>query len=875
MSNTNVEVQGTSKRKFTPMAIVAIMAVLAVAVAMFAAVANGYEDNYSPVKRPVSVEKQLVEGSMADDTTEFMFEIIVSPDYINNAQNKIDKASVSGVIYGANGDYIEENNYTMTNHRIEFTLKAGQKILFENMPFAHDDEGCIFIVNELIDPSSDTAKAGYDFSKAEVPTKNAVVKVDGASVTAKAVYDAYTKYLYYDDKSEIVEGNVREDSLEPVYAYLDAKGNEVSNPNCDKNDYKYVDAYFDVNNNRIDNPNCDPNDYYDRIYFNDNTDSTTANWVFDIYQNGKWVYYDSDGNVVNDPTGDSETDRGGGYVVDGKFVAFVKQIKAYHDKDGKEITPNWVKYEHAYVNYVTEVVFTNKKVASPRPLKVTKEVEPLEENAPADSATVFNFELTISPSSTDINYAGRKVSGVITKVDSSVPPSLPTDYTFDKDHKITFSLLAGESIEFADMPFAVGDTDGTYIIKELPYASTSTDDKDAAAYELGNISADNVDNVDKGTCAVDMTVKAMGAAKGTLGAENKDLTTITVKNKQVEAPSWESPIDGKATVTIAKTLDGAVDSDTPFKFEMIISPEWANPEYYIGTNSDPVTITGTIYGKNDDREISSRTYNIVQNKVTGIELRADQYITFTDVPYKAVENTQSAIIVNELLEDGIAKSYVLQSYEISKGSDLGFDRAAADKIVNSEESVSSMLAPSGATEKTATGVYGELADDAFDVTFTNAPAGNMLTVTKSLEGFDFGKYATANVAFNVYKFDTKEACDAFIRGGSAQNATWRDTLAIRLTANGAQSAVLTGLSEGYYAVEEISATNMKVAGLNVTRKPVYIAADAGEEFSVSFDNTFDDQNTYENSIVNSYKKVYDKDGKITWQRYQNGEPVTD
>ena len=880
MSNTNVEVQGTSKRKFTPMAIVAIMAVLAVAVAMFAAVANGYEDNYSPVKRPVSVEKQLVKDSMADDTTEFMFEIIVSPDYINNAQNKIDKASVSGVIYDANGDYVEENNYTMTNHRIEFTLKAGQKILFENMPFAHDDSGCIFIVNELIDPSSDTAKAGYDFSKAEVPTENAVVKVDddGASVTAKAVYDAYTKYLYYDDKGEIVEGNVREDSLEPVYAYLDAKGNEVSNPNCDKNDYKYVDAYFDVNNNRIDNPNCDPNDYYDRIYFNDNTDSTTANWVFDIYQNGKWVYYDSDGNVVNDPTGDSETDRGGGYVVDGKFVAFVKQIKAYHDKDGKEITPNWVKYEHAYVNYVTEVVFTNKKVASPRPLKVTKEVEPLEENAPADSATEFKFELTISPGSTDINYDGRKVSGVITKVDSSVPPSLPKDYTFGENHAITFGLHAGESIEFADMPFALDDKDGTYIIKELSYETKEgTEEQPAASYKFGTVSAD------KGTCTVtkDGDVhhdsNALGTATGTLGANG--LTTVTVTNRQVTPPSQETPVDGNAKVTISKMLEGADDPDATFDFEMIISPEWATPEHYIGTNTEPVSITGTVYNKSDGKEIGSKTYNVVQNRVTGIELKAGQYITFADVPYKHVEGEPGAVIVNELLEGVVAKSYNLQGYTVDTGKDLGFGQATQDTIVNTDNTpVSSLLAPSGATDKTATGVYGELVLDEsgngeFGVTFTNAPAGSKLTVTKNLEGFDFGKYDEANVAFNVYRFDTEADCVAFVRNGNAQNATWKGTLAMHLTANGVQSTELAGLDEGYYAIEELSATNMKV--VDIARKHVHVTAGVGGEFTVSFSNTFDDQNTYENAIVNSYKKVIDKDGKITWQRYKDGEPVTD
>ena len=96
---------------------------------------------------------------------------------------------------------------------------------------------------------------------------------------------------------------------------------------------------------------------------------------------------------------------------------------------------------------------------------------------------------------------------------------------------------------------------------------------------------------------------------------------------------------------------------------------------------------------------------------------------------------------------------------------------------------------------------------------------------------------------------------------------------MHLTVNGVQSTELTGLDEGYYAIEELSATNMKV--VDIARKHVYVTAGVGGEFTVSFDNTFDDQNTYENAIVNSYKKVIDKDGKITWQRYKDGEPVTD
>lgn len=370
---------------------------------------------------------------------------------------------------------------------------------------------------------------------------------------------------------------------------------------------------------------------------------------------------------------------------------------------------------------------------------------------------------------------------------------------------------------------------------------------------------------------------ALGTATGTLGANG--LTSVTVTNRQVTPPSQETPVDGNAKVTISKMLEGADDPDATFDFEMIISPEWATPEHYIGTNTEPVSITGTVYNKSDGKEIGSKTYNVVQNRVTGIELKAGQYITFADVPYKHVEGEPGAVIVNELLEGVVAKSYSLQGYTVDTGKDLGFGQATQDTIVNTDNtSVSSLLAPSGATDKTATGVYGELVLDEsgngeFGVTFTNAPAGSKLTVTKNLEGFDFGKYDEANVAFNVYRFDTEADCVAFVRNGNAQNATWKGTLAMHLTANGVQSTELTGLDEGYYAIEELSATNMKV--VDIARKHVHVTAGVGGEFTVSFSNTFDDQNTYENAIVNSYKKVIDKDGKITWQRYKDGEPVTD
>ena len=915
MSNASVEVQGASRRKFIPMAIVAIMAVLVGVAMAFAAIANGYEGgSYNPVLKPVSVEKQLEPGTESSGDTLFDFELTVSPEYVNDKLNQIDEGdssveSVTGIVY--NVAYDNAGNSTLTpaavdagsaseaatingmtavtdatddygnpvlgmvtlgikDHTVRFSLKAGQRILFEDMPFAHDDTDCGFIVNELIGFDSKAAKAGYDYSKVDVATEGATYtppedvaedygsKLKDTGTTAKAVYGEYE---------------------EDTYAYFNEDGSEVADPNCGKDDWRYEYRYFNEDNNEVTDPNCSAEDYYSSIYFNRDTDPATANWYFNIYQNG-WTYYDFDGNRVENPdTSAGEDNKGGGCVVDGKLVTSnwnrYEQVRAYFDKDDNTVEPNWDYYGYKEtITHATEVVFSNKKVLDPRPLKVTKNVEKSADDAKDDPNAVFNFELIVSPEhGKDVSDKGRKVSGKLVDAGGN---TTTRDYTFGENHAITFGLHAGESIEFADMPFALDDKDGTYIIKELSYETKEgTEEQPAASYKFGTVSAD------KGTCTVtkDGDVhhdsNALGTATGTLGANG--LTSVTVTNRQVTPPSQETPVDGNAKVTISKMLEGADDPDATFDFEMIISPEWATPEHYIGTNTEPVSITGTVYNKSDGKEIGSKTYNVVQNRVTGVELKAGQYITFADVPYKHVEGEPGAVIVNELLEGVVAKSYSLQGYTVDVGKDLGFGQATQDTIVNTDNtSVSSLLAPSGATDKTATGVYGELVLDEsgngeFGVTFTNAPAGSKLTVTKNLEGFNFGKYDEANVAFNVYRFDTEADCVAFVRNGNAQNATWKGTLAMHLTANGVQSTELTGLDEGYYAIEELSATNMKV--VDIARKHVHVTAGVGGEFTVSFSNTFDDQNTYENAIVNSYKKVIDKDGKITWQLYKNGEEV--
>ena len=904
MSSANVEAQGASRRKLVPMAIVAIMAVLVGVAIAFAAIANGYEGgSYNPVLKPVSVEKQLEPGTESSGDTLFDFELTVSPEYVDDELNQIDKGdsrveSVTGIVY--NVAYDNAGNSTLTpaavdagsaseaatingmtavtdatddygnpvlgmvalgikDHTVRFSLKAGQRILFENMPFAYDDaydkhgnkKDSNFIVKELIGYDSAAAKAGYDFSGVEVRPDASKGTIEGTGTTAKTAYDEYKEYLY---------------------TYYDREGNEVS-ADDDWYDYEYVYVYYEGKGKVVDDP--DPlEDELQSVYFNNNTDPETANWYFYCWNNdeSRNIWYDSGGNEVEEPNNRWNGRYEYGYAI----------------RDGKPISPNWSDYEHAFVTHATEVVFSNKKVLDPRPLKITKSVEKSADDAKDDPNAVFNFELIASPGyGKDVSYKDRKVSGKLVDAGGN---TTTRDYTFGENHAITFSLRAGESIEFADMPFALDDKDGTYIIKELSYETKEgTEEQPAASYKFGTVSADN-----GGMCTVTKDgdahhdSSALGTAIGTLGAN--DLTTVTVTNRQVTPPSQETPVDGKAKVTISKMLEGADDPDATFDFEMILSPEWVTPEYYIGTNTEPASITGTVYNKSDGKEISSKTYDVVQNKVTGIELKAGQYIAFTDVPYKHVEGEPGAVIVNELLEGVVAKTYSLQGYTVDAGKDLGFGQATQDTIVNTDNTpVSSLLAPSGATDKTATGVYGELALDEsgngeFGVTFTNAPAGSKLTVTKNLEGFDFDKYDEANVAFNVYRFDTEADRNAFINGGGAQNATWKGTLAIRMTVDDARpsgvaskSTELTGLDEGYYAIEELWATNMidktPGIGIGVVRKPALSTDVTGKELAATFNNAFDDQNTYENAVVNSYEKVIGKNGKITWKLYKNGEEV--
>lgn len=366
MGNTSSGAVAPTKKRALPLVIVLVMAVLAGLVMLYATVANGYEDSsYSPMQKPVSVEKQLEPGTEPSGDTLFEYELIVSPQYANDRHNQIDKGSsavtsVTGTVYdvtydadgkatlalaqavkGESDKYFINGmaaatewdgiptpgkvNVAIQDHKVNFSLKAGQRIVFENMPFAHKDADCGFVVNELIGDDSAAAQAGYGFSKVlvtdgaqyETTDKAYTDVVTNTGTLAKALYDSYKEYLYtYHD----ADGNEvdAEDaySSKPVYVYYDADDNVVTNPNVRADERVYV-------------------------YFNRDANADTANWYFYYWDSNKGnVWYDRAGNIVEDPQNKWNTGNSGYYGVE----------------NGKVITPNWAEYEQAYVNHATEVL---------------------------------------------------------------------------------------------------------------------------------------------------------------------------------------------------------------------------------------------------------------------------------------------------------------------------------------------------------------------------------------------------------------------------------------------------------------------------------------------------------------------------------------
>lgn len=995
--------------------VLSVLLVIAMAIAVFGLVpfAIAYyscdccEGNKDPKEvcnlHPLSIEKQLEAGVPVDPSVPFKFQLFLSPQYANDSESGLSIVDhVHGIVYNANGSLDESVNViedgvlhpatfkVNDDHSIIFELKAGQKVVFDwpqecegtvfeegcnyrymQLPFdKRDGDSGVFVLNELIGPDSDAAKAKYAFS--------------GASIAGGSEYEGEWTYAW--DPDEVIENP--DGSLSYVYSRYGYEYETFDAP-------QYWDESEKVFKPASRNENGQLGGYV--YWFDEDTgEQTHFNWVSyddDLYYVGfedlidgpiytykKYVpietkaydtmqYWDEDAQAFK-PANSKRDDGGDAGFSYGAYKISQLIMDKYMNKMGiigqtaspvdvyeTEVETEWIsvtdysygdsrcrytqpdeikgegenaifvygeegdqkeftapqylnpetnEYEPAmywdskddtfreatfikrdgdispeycwggyvtweYTNYyqtedTCEVTVYNSNYVR-RPLTITKK---LDEDAVADD-TVFNFALTVSPN--QLGKPGEAVPngtkvGNYTILDGNgdVVSSYPLATTLE-NQQISFSLKANWKVIFDELPFSTYDVQGTYTIEEV---GLKKDENSKATYSFSSIECPGwIEITPSGT---------LGAAQGALAQDG--MTTVTVANKQDTPPDVpEHPAKKTATVTISKSLEGVANDRTKFAFEVVVSPEWLTQGHFIGTNTEPVLVTGTIYSKSGDKQLSSAQYPMLNNVIADIELEADQYITFTDVPYESAEGEPGTIIVNELLSGAAANSYELKSYEVVAGKELGFKQAAQDKIVNSNSAVSSLIAPAGASEQTATGAYGEFVDEAFSIAFTNGKptheeGAHALTITKDLANFDFGKYESANVAFNVYRFDTESDCVAFIRSGSATGATWQGALAMRLTANGVQSTELTGLGEGFYAIEELAATNMRTVG--VTRQYVQIKADDADDkqFTVKFDNSFNDQNVYENSIVNSYKKVTDKDGKITWQRYKNGVPVT-
>ncbi|MEI3377181.1 MAG: hypothetical protein V8R08_05025 [Coriobacteriales bacterium] len=677
MGNTSSGAVAPTKKRALPLVIVLVMAVLAGLVMLYATVANGYEDSsYSPMQKPVSVEKQLEPGTEPSGDTLFEYELIVSPQYANDRHNQIDKGSsavtsVTGTVYDVTYDADgkatlalvqavkgEGDKYfingmaaatewdgtptpgkvsvAIQDHKVNFSLKAGQRIVFENMPFAHKDADCGFVVNELIGDDSAAAQAGYGFSKVlvtegaqyETTDKAYTDVVTSTGTLAKALYDSYT---------------------ESVYAYFDADGNEVTKPNC-----TWGDAVS--------------------VYFNTVTDPDKTNWAYNYYKNGTWIYCDAAGNPVS-PFGGSDGEH-----------------RTYYYKDGNVITPNWASYRAVgTVDHATEVLFLNKMTPSFKSLAIAKALEG--DDAVADN-TDFEFELIISPEQIGTKYAvaDTVVDGITYDADGT--QALNT-YTME-NQRITFKLKAGQRIEFPKMPFSRADGDaGKFIVNELEgealteygYSYSKTDLVEGAAWNGAAV--------------------AGLVGKGTAGQTIPEgMTLATVYNKQKDpVPDEPLPPAGGvdyAAITVSKALEGAVQSDgTIFNFELISSPSFKGTP---NTLEEGMEVEGITYGANGS--VQSATYKVADNTIK-FSLKAGESISFPKLPYVDLDTPSGKFIVNELGAVD-AKGNPVEGYEF-KYVELAKDT----RLDATEDKVADMLKPAG--------TYGQLtADGDTRVKFVNA-----------------------------------------------------------------------------------------------------------------------------------------------------------
>ncbi len=608
MENMNGSAVGVAKRKALPLVLVLIMALVAGVAMLYAATANGYESNsYTPTSKRVAIEKQVEPGVDAGDKL-FKFEMTVSPQYIDDKLNQIDKAApneedtyydaqtyVRGVIcdvtykdgkaeltpsedvvtkgndkfinnmpvaYGrfgripgtvqldfGQGTVKDANGNVAGGHTVTFYLKAGQRIVFPDMRFAHKDANCVFVVNEILDEGSP-----YEVSKILAP---------GSIAKATDVYFS---------ESEQKDDGVFKKHLEPFLTDSGAAAKAQSSPI----DYGSEHVY-----------GVDGEDNADLL---EHTPEL-------IFYNDKPVY---------------------------RSLSVSKTLEGIEQADTS-----------TYFNF--ELILSPKYLSTP---------EALVPEGKLVTGTVYASATDQKGVTKDYQIANNKIKFSLKAGESISFSKLPY---IDKDGP--YGTFIVREVSATTKPLGEGDVVDSYIFDSTEMdADVRLDAQEAGLQEeVGNTGCYGQFYVDK-----EAHVKFVNGKKPVEDPDDPappddpddpDDPTPPVTPDDPDDPTPPVvPEDVTKSFSVTKSLSqGTTYKNERFLFEAIISPETIGAQGDLITGS---TVTGTVTDAKG-RTVSTTSYVVGKDHAVYFNLKADQKMTFTGIKSSSMD-ADELIVVNEV-----------------------------------------------------------------------------------------------------------------------------------------------------------------------------------------------------------------------------------
>lgn len=598
MGNANGSAAGVAKRRALPLVLVLIMALVAAVAMLYAATANGYEnDSYAPMYKRVAVEKQLEPGVNAEQAKDklFKFEMTVSPQYTNDDLNQIDKitgqgdaarTSVLGVICDVTGNndepkpvtdvviengkkyingmpvYINEwgrtvpggvelafdrgtvsadNGNAASGHTVTFYLKAGQRIVFPELPFAHKDANCVFVVNEILDEGS-----SYEVSRVQASKNTQVTATDA----------------YFSEEEQGKTDGVFTKHLKPLLTDSGAAAKAESNPIGDSDE-----AY-----------------------------GSHANFDTDLLKHAPELIFYNDKPVY-------------------RSLSVSKTLEGVEQPD-------------------TSTYFNFELILSPKFQSTSAALVP---DGKEVAGTVYANATDQKGNTKGYKIANNTIKFSLKAGESISFPKLP--YIDADAPNGTFIV---REVSATTKPFGEGDVVDGYVFNTTEMdADVRLDAQEAGLQDkVGDTGCYGQFYVDK-----EAHVKFVNGKKPAEDPKDPEDPTPPVTPEDPDDPTPPVvPEDVTKSFSVTKSLSqGTTYKNERFLFEAIISPETIGAQGDLITGS---TVTGTVTDTKG-KTVSTTSYVVGKDHAVYFNLKADQKMTFTGIKSSSMD-TDELIIVNEV-----------------------------------------------------------------------------------------------------------------------------------------------------------------------------------------------------------------------------------